>query len=90
MKVWMLSLSLVASVDIMAQESGYFHNGKKHVLFQDGVKKRDAIRSPASLVPANKTSPETIIRYEVDNANGIICYWRDGADANTPLSCLKK
>lgn len=85
-------LALILTTSAMANESGYMWQGKKYVVYQDGVKKMDPPerkeRSPAGFMN-NGSFGETIM-YEVDTSNGVVCYWKKDAPDNVPISCVKK
>ncbi len=92
MKFLALLVLSIASFQAVANESGYLYQGKKHVVWADGEKKGEypqEVRKPANFV-ANKGAFSDTIRYEVDSANGIVCYWKNASSSDTPLTCVKK
>ena len=92
MKFFISSLLFLNISFLSASESGYLYMGKAHILYKEGISNKNLLnekRSPATFKENTDLSPE-IIRYEVDSKNGVVCYWRDKASANTPITCLKK
>lgn len=86
MKFLAILILSVISISTFADESGYLLQGKKFVVYKDGVKQDKVPERAPSSVNEYKSAAVDFI---TDDTKGVTCYWFSNAGTGNALSCVK-
>jgi len=86
MKILAMLILSVISISAFADESGYLVQGKKVVVYKDGVKQE---KLPERLPSSVSEYKNAAVEFITDDTKGVTCYWFANAGTGNALSCVK-